>query len=196
MTSAFPAAFAIVVGHEGGFSNEAADPGNWTGNAVGSGAQLGTKYGIASGSYANSLAALAPDVRAGMPASVADLTSAQAQAIYRAAYWDRVRADDLPAPLALLVFDAAVNNGVGRASGWLQTAVGVAVDDDIGQITIHAIGDMAAAQGGAAVCAEFMARRMTFMAALPTWRVFGLGWARRLAALPYQATSLAGGSDR
>ena len=30
-------------------------------------------------------------------------------------------------------------------------------------------------------------RRLLFMAGLPTWGQFGLGWARRLCLLPYQA---------
>jgi hypothetical protein len=42
------------------------------------------------------------------------------------------------------------------------------------------------------LCAEFQALRLLFMAALPSWRTFGLGWARRLCLLPYQALQLAG----
>ena len=42
----------------------------------------------------------------------------------------------------------------------------------------------AASAPGAALCAEFQAQRLSFMASLPTWRAFGLGWARRLCARP------------
>jgi lysozyme family protein len=190
--SEFASAFEILIGHEGGFSNEPRDPGNWTGNVVGSGSQRGTKYGIASGSYATELGALAPDVRAAMPESVADITLDQARAIYRAAYWDRVSCDALPPPLALLVFDAAVNNGVGRAARWLQEAAGAAVDGDIGPETLAAVTSACARAGGAAVCAEFMAQRLAFMASLSTWPVFGLGWSRRLSLLPFQAMTMSG----
>jgi lysozyme family protein len=42
----FPRCFAFTLGAEGGYSNNAADPGNWTGSAIGSGELRGTKYGI------------------------------------------------------------------------------------------------------------------------------------------------------
>ena len=105
-----------------------------------------------------------------------------------------MRGDDLPPALALLVFDAAVNNGVARAARWLQQALGVTADGAIGPVTLAAIG--ARAGDGEALCAEVLARRMDFMAALPTWRTFGLGWARRLCALPYRSmTFFEGGSN-
>jgi lysozyme family protein len=169
----FERAFAVVVGEEGGWSAEPADPGDWTGGVVGQGRLRGTKFGISAGAY--------PTL------DIAALTLADAQAIYKRDYWDRVRGDDLPPPLALLVFDAAVNNGVGHAARWLQTAAGVTADGVIGPATLAAV---AAAGGGAALCGEFMARRLTFMAALPTWRVFGLGWARRLCALPWASLGM------
>jgi hypothetical protein len=34
--------------------------------------------------------------------------------------------------------------------------------------------------------AEVHAQRLHFMAGLDTWKTFGLGWARRLAAIPAQ----------
>jgi lysozyme family protein len=172
----FEHAFAFVVGHEGGFDETRADPGNWTGGAVGSGELKGTKFGISAAAY---------------PAlEIANLTLTDAQAIYKRDYWDRASADRLPPPLALLVFDAAVNNGVGRAARWLQGAVGVRADGQIGPATLAALNAAVAKSGGAALCAEFMAQRLAFMAALPTWRVFGLGWARRLCALPYESLAM------
>lgn len=176
--TAFARAFEILVGHEGAFCNERDDPGNWTGNAVGSGEQRGTKFGISAGSY--------PTL------DIAALTLDAAQQIYRRDYWDRVQADALPPPLALLVFDAAVNNGVGRGVIWLQRAVGAAPDGALGPSTLAAVSAYAAQHGGAALCAEFQAQRLAFMAALPTWPIFGLGWARRLCELPYQAMTMTG----
>lgn len=170
----FTRAFAVVVGEEGGYGADPADPGNWTGGAVGAGALHGTKFGISAAAY--------PTL------DIAGLTLAQAQAIYRRDYWDPVAGDALPPPLALIVFDAAVNNGVDRAARWLQGAVGVAQDGEIGPQTRAAVAARAA--DPAPLCAEFMAQRTVFMAGLPTWRDFGLGWARRLCALPWQAMRL------
>ncbi len=40
--------------------------------------------------------------------------------------------DQLLSPLALMVFDAAVNNGAQNAREWLQAAIGVKADGEIG----------------------------------------------------------------
>jgi lysozyme family protein len=178
--STFERAFAIVVGHEGGYDATQADPGNWTGGTVGAGVLRGTKYGISAAAY--------PTV------DIANLTLPDAQAIYRRDYWDALASDRLPPPLALLVFDAGVNNGCGRSTRWLQGVVGAVADGIIGDETLAAVDTYLTARGSAALCAEFMAQRLSFMAGLPTWPVFGLGWARRLCALPYQSLTLADGA--
>ena len=173
MDNTFTRAFAIVVGEEGGFSAEPDDPGNWTGGAVGQGALRGTKFGISAAAYpALDIAALTPD---------------DARAIYRRDYWARIAGDALPPAVALLVFDAAVNNGPAQAARWLQAAAGVAADGDIGPATRAAV----AAADPVTLAAEMLARRLLFMAALPGWREFGPGWARRLCALPWHAMALA-----
>jgi lysozyme family protein len=65
-------------------------------------------------------------------------------------------------------------------------------DGVIGPQTLAMIDQIAARPDGiAALSAEFLAQRLAFMATLPTWRVFGLGWARRLCRLPYQALAIA-----
>jgi lysozyme family protein len=167
------AAFRVVVGEEGGYGADPSDPGNWTGGAVGAGLCRGTKYGISAAAYPN--------------LDIEHLTLADAQEIYRRDYWDRIAGDSLPPPLALLVFDAAVNNGVTRAAEWLQAAVGVTEDGDIGPETLGAIAQRAG--DGAALCAEVLRRRWLFMVALPTWAAFGGGWSARLSALPYHSMS-------
>ncbi len=174
--TAFDQALAVVVGHEGGFCAERTDPGNWTGGEVGCGELRGTKFGISAAAY---------------PAEdIANLTLEGAAAIYRHDYWDHVKGDELPPPLALLVFDAAVNNGVPRAVGWLQVTVGASVDGVLGAETLAAVAAAQREQGSTAVCAEFQAQRMVFMAGLASWRIFGLGWARRLSLLPYQSLAM------
>lgn len=175
MTS-FERALAVVIGHEGGFCIERSDPGNWTGGAVGCGTLRGTKFGISAAAYPTE--------------DIANLTPEAAAAIYRRDYWNRVLGDHLPPSLALLIFDAAVNNGVARASGWLQSAVGVTVDGCLGPETLTAVDVVMRTRGSAAVYAEFQAQRLVFMTGLPTWHIFGLGWARRLSLLPYQSLAM------
>lgn len=171
---AFEQAFKVVVGHEGGYTANTADPGNWTGGRCHAGDCRGTKYGISAAAY--------PQL------DIAGLTLAQAQDIYRRDYWDRVQCGKLPASLALLVFDAAVNNGVARAARWLQAAVKVPQDGMIGPATIAAV--EAQAGNGFKLCAEFQATRLVFMAGLATWKTFGDGWARRLCQLPFEALQI------
>ncbi len=170
----FERAFAVVLGSEGGLSLDPADPGNWTGARCGAGRLGGTKYGISASAY--------PGL------DIAGLTVEGAQAVYRRDYWDRVCGDALPGPLALLVFDAAVNNGVSRAVQWLQGALGVVADGVIGPATLAAVRGRSG--DGAALMAEFQAMRLVFMAGLPTWKRFGGGWARRLCRLPYEAMAM------
>lgn len=171
MTS-FEQAFAILIGHEGGLDTTASDPGNWTGRAVGRGELRGTKYGISAATYPN--------------LDIASLTQSDAQKIYRRDFWDRIQADHLPPQLALLVFDAAVNNGPAHATTWLQKAANVPDDGSIGPVTLAAV----ASRDVTSLASEFMARRIDAMARDPDWSVFGLGWARRLSALPYQSLTM------
>jgi lysozyme family protein len=171
--SNFDSMFDLVAGHEGEFTNNAEDPGNWTTGKVGVGTCRGTKFGISAAAY--------PDI------DIVDLTLDEAKALYRRDYWDRFDGDRLPGALALLVFDAAINNGTGRAVSWLQSVARVPQDGIVGPETLAAVDRLTTAQDGAtALCSEFLAQRLTFMAALPTWKTFGLGWARRLCKLPYE----------
>jgi hypothetical protein len=62
-------------------------------------------------------------------------------------------------------------------------------------MTLEAVADAMRSQGRVAVCAEFLARRLVFMAGLATWRSFGLGWARRLTLLPYQSLAMQARQD-
>lgn len=172
----FDACFRVVVGVEGNYSDNPADPGNWTGGRCGAGVCKGTRFGISAGAY--------PSL------DIKNLKLEQAQSIYQRDYWAPICGEKLPAPLALLVFDAAVNNGVTRAAKWLQAVVGVAQDGVVGPLTLAAVSSKAGE--GAAVLAEFQAQRLVFMAGLPTWRTFSGGWSRRLCRLPFDAVQMGG----
>ncbi|HQT78094.1 MAG TPA: glycosyl hydrolase 108 family protein [Rhodopila sp.] len=192
--SIYEKAFSTVVGDEGGYGNDPRDPGNWTSGKVGEGECLGTKYGFASSQWASNIAKLPEAVRGQMPAQVKDLTPELARIAYKLLYWETHRCDDLPGPIAYLVFDAAVNGGA--AGRWLQLAVGAEPDGDIGDLTIAAVNHTAAKYGGARICAEFIAEHMAYLTSLPTWPIFGAdmgkpeGWARRLAKGAYVSMSM------
>lgn len=161
--TAFEQAFTILMGHEGGYVDNPADPGG------------PTKYGISK--------------RAHPTVNIPELTLEGAKAIYLHEYWHRCACDDMDPALALIVFDAAVNNGPNHAIKWLQTALGVAADGKIGPVTRAA---MMKATGDKAfnVLAAAHGDRIRFMAGLSTWPKFSKGWSRRLAGLPFQAAGM------
>lgn len=84
-----------------------------------------TKYGIAQ--------------KANPHVSVRDLDLLSAMDVYFNKYWLRGCCDQLPYPIPIIHFDGCVNHGVGRANKFLQRAVSVDADGDIGQITIDAV---------------------------------------------------------
>jgi len=161
----FDTAFDRLIGHEGGYSNHPSDPGGET--------MWGVTIAVA---RANGYAGAMRD----MPRDVA-------KAIYRAQYWDKVQADNMPFPVAFQVFDAAVNHGTVQAAKFLQRAAGVADDGAIGPKTLAAVG----ARDPAALLLLFNAEREQFYTDLPTWASFGKGWSRRVVTnLRYAAGDL------
>lgn len=163
--AAFDPAFRIVVGEEGGYDADPRDAGNYTGAAVGAGVLRGTKYGISAAAF--------PML------DIAALTLADAQAIYRRDYWDRIAGDALPDPLALMLFDAAVNQGVFKAATMLQSAVGVTQDGDIGPLTLAAV----ASADVLDTLAQVAWLRDCSYRQDAAWATYGHGWIKRLATV-------------
>ncbi|MFA5754264.1 MAG: glycosyl hydrolase 108 family protein [Patescibacteria group bacterium] len=93
-----------ILPHEGGYSNNIHDPGNWTGGKEGVGRFLGTKYGIAASTYGTSL------LREGL--IIKHLTKDQARKIYERDYWLKYHFDKLKSQgIADELCDEAVNMG-------------------------------------------------------------------------------------
>ena len=163
MTDQFPIFIDRLLSHEGGFTDDRRDPGNWTGGKVGVGLLKGTKFGIAANTY--------PTL------DIKNLTRDAAIKIYRRDFWDRARCDRLPAAVAFQLLDGAVNSGIAQASRWLQRAAFVADDGMIGAVSLAAI---KAADPNDLVY-RFNADRIEFMTRLKNWPVHGAGWMRRIA---------------
>jgi lysozyme family protein len=157
----FDAAFQIIVGEEGKYSNDPRDRGNWTGGAQGVGELRGTKYGIAAHAYPH--------------LDIVNLTHEQAKEIYRADYWNAVRGDEIPWPLSLYLFDCAVNQGVGAAGRMLQEALNGAGDGAFGPVTIRA-----ARRATPRMAARFLAIRARRYIGTRNFDIYGTGWLTRL----------------
>jgi lysozyme family protein len=171
---AFLPMFTALISNEGAFTNKREDRGNWTSGVVGKGILKGTKYGVSAMSY--------PDL------DIERLTYAQAFAIYFRDFYQRCACDELPAAIRFMVFDSAVNNGPGNAARFLQRAIGVADDGDIGPRTRAAI----AKADPLALMESFSRERTTFHTKLSTWGDFGKGWAIRLATVVVQSLRFGG----
>jgi len=167
--AAFNASLRMLLEHEGGYTNDAADPGG------------ATNFGITIFDYRKYVKAnaTAGDVRT--------MTVDVAKTIYRAKYWDAMRCDELPAGIDYAVFDYGVNSGISRAAKVLQRILGVADDGVIGPLTLAAVTGRAPAPVVNALCAE----RLQFLQSLRTWPVFGKGWARRVAEVKDAALAMA-----
>lgn len=111
------------------------------------------------------------------------LTKEAASEIYKRDFWDKCSCDQLPDPIAALVFDTAVNMGTHTAVSFLQTAAGVSTDGVIGSQTLAAIKRMDPVKFGKA----FMGLRIKKLSSLATWDRFGLGWTGRCFDVFYQA---------
>ena len=153
--SNFDRAFALLLGHEGGYSDHKADPGGKT------------KFGI------TEIVARQYGYREEMK----DLPVETAKAIYRGQYWNDLY-DQLPFMVAFNVFDGGVNSGVRRSVKWLQKAAGVNQDGIFGKRTLAAVNSANPFD----VVRKYNYERLMFLTDLGVWGSFGKGWARRIAA--------------
>jgi lysozyme family protein len=158
-----------VLKWEGGYVNHPADPGGMT--------NLGVTKRVW-------------EEWSGKPATEADmrsLTPEMVSPLYKKRYWNAVRGDDLPSGVDLCVFDCAVNAGPGRASKFLQFAVGATPDGQIGPKTIAAVTSKPADE----VIEVFCDLREAHYKSLHTFATFGKGWMRRLASIKAESTDMA-----
>lgn len=159
----FDEAFRRLIGHEGGYSNDKRDPGNWTGGKVGVGILKGTKFGLAANTY--------PTL------DIKNISLAQAKGIYKKDWWDKLGANGMHSAIVFQLWDFAINAGRSRAIKELQQAVGVAADGVIGPKTMEAVN----AHDLNDVLLTLTAERLKFYTSLKTFPTYGKGWTNRVA---------------
>lgn len=113
----FDRAFDLLIGHEGGYVNNPADPGGET------------NFGISARAYPN--------------LNIKELTREKVRPMYLTDFWQRVHGDEFPL-VAFHGFDFAVNSGVETAIRYMQRAIGVADDGHWGPVTIAALRNQSA----------------------------------------------------
>lgn len=166
----FEKALAVILHHEGLWSDHRDDPGG------------ATMKGVTLRTFSEFL---------GRPATKEELrgiTDEQLGKIYRKRYWDVVACPRLPSGLDLVVFDMAVNSGPGRAVRILQETLGVTADGSVGPKTLVAIGDHDLVD----LIGAYSEGRNSFYRNLPIYATFGKGWLRRVEEVKAEALKLVG----
>ena len=160
--SRFDICLERVLKHEGGYVNDSLDRGGRT--------NLGVTQAVW-------------EEFVGHPVSESDmrnLTVEKVSKLYKQRYWDRVLAEKLPKGVDYVVFDFAINAGVGRAVKTLQSTVGSNPDGIIGNQTLARINAMDAKE----LVQQYSDARVDFyqgiVARKPDQARFIKGWLNRV----------------
>lgn len=149
----FDDCFDALMGNEGGYSNNPADPGGET--MWGITARVARKHGYTG--------------------EMKDLPQSLAKTIAKTEYWNPYQLDQIDANVAFQVFDTAYNGG--HPAMWLQQAAGVNPDGVIGAQTIAAVRSTDPMR----LIMRFDAYRIQYLNKLSNWPSFGAGWMNRIA---------------
>jgi len=171
MKQNFDYALTHVLKHEGGFVCHKDDPGGMT--------NLGCTKAVWEEWVGHEVT----------EKTMRSLTANDVSPLYKRKYWDKVKADELPAGIDYCVFDAAINSGPGRAIKFLQGVLGVDQDGNIGPKTMAAIKAFDAKD----LIQDYSKRRLSFLMDLKHWPTFGKGWAKRVSEVEKTALTMAGG---
>ena len=165
MSNKFSEALEVILHHEGGYVNHPKDPGGET------------NLGVTKRVYEEF----------GGEKEMKDLTKEDVEPIYKKNYWDRVKGDDLPEGLDLMIFDFAVNAGTGRAAKFIQRLVNTTVDGGIGPNTLGKIKEYVVTYGIEETITSYALMRQNYYESLSTFDTFGRGWTRRVSEVTEKA---------
>jgi lysozyme family protein len=170
MKDNWQSAFKMMLASEGGYVHHPADPGGMTNLGV---TKRVWEEWVGRESNEKEMRSLTPEM---------------VEPLYKRKFWDACKCDDLPTGVDYLVFDFAVNAGVGRSAKILQAAVGATQDGAIGPKTLAAV----KAQDPAELIQKFSDAKEAFYRSLNTFPTFGKGWLNRVAAVKVKATAMLG----
>lgn len=165
-----------ILQHEGGFSNDAQDPGGRT------------NLGVTQAVYEKWIGHKVDEK------IMRGLTPQLVGPLYKKEYWAKVRGDELPIGLDLSVFDFAVNAGVSRAGRYLQRVVGLPAEQQdgvVGPKTIAATTEFVRNKGLLRTIERYADARREYYPRLPHFPRFGRGWMRRVEEVEKEALAMA-----
>lgn len=156
----------VVLGHEGGFSNNPLDRGG------------ATNFGVVQKRYDEYRRDRKQELR-----PVVMITQEEVKDIY-STYWRDAKCSYMPEPLDLLMFDSAINHGAGRAIRILQRVLGCDEDGVAGRDTMNALHEEVVTMGIQHVVDAYLREREAFYDKIvqgdPTQAVFMKGWMNRV----------------
>jgi lysozyme family protein len=168
----FEDALEFTLKWEGGYANHPNDPGGETYRGIARAFEPGASW--------EGWRVLDQMMPRPTPGSLYPALEPLVASFYREHYWEPVKGDELPGPVAVAMFDHAVHSGVPRASRALQDKVDAVVDGRIGPKTILRTW----AHCGSLGALELVSYRGAWLARLaerrPSMRVFSKGWQRRI----------------
>lgn len=170
--------FALMLESEGGFSDDPRD----NGNKLPDGRPGSTMLGVTQYNWENWTGHQVTHEQ------MKKLKPEDVKPFYKKKFWDACRCDDLPDGIDYLVFDFAVNAGVGRSAKTLQSVVGTTPDGAIGPLTLAAVNKFSPQE----LIDGFSDEKEFFYRGLGNFDVYGEGWLNRVAAVKIKATSMLG----
>jgi len=170
--------FEMLIKHEGGFTDDQRDKGNSQGD--GHGNEGSTMLGVTAYTWAAYTKKPAPKE------VMRKLTKEDVKPLYKANYWDVVRADQLPSGCDISVADLCVNAGPKQAAKILQRVVGATADGRIGPKTIGAVHNFSPEE----ILHKYYDGREGFYRSLDDYKIYGNGWTRRNKETLEQALEL------
>lgn len=130
-------------------------------------------------------------LRKGQPKQdVFKITPFERDDIYYTQYLAKVRFDELPPGVDLMLADGGVNAGPSQAIKWTQRALGLTADGVLGEVTIQRIQDH---PNHDLLIRLSLDRRRAFYRGLKTFPVFGKGWLSRTDQLQKKTQLMAMG---
>ena len=154
----FAESIGVVLEHEGGYVNHPKDPGGET------------NLGVTKKTWE----------AWGGKKDMKDLTPEDVIPLYKSMFWKRVKGDELPSGLDLVMFDFAVNAGPSRAITKLQIAIGAYPDGKMGPATMHKLADYVEENGIVNLIIVFQSMRQDYYESLDRFDTFGEGWTNRV----------------
>lgn len=156
-------AFILSPNIEGGYSNDPSDHGG------------ATNGGVTQATYDGWRKAQ------GLPLQPVNfITRTEEAAIYQTEYWTPAHCGQLPQPVDLCVFDAAVNSGPHKSQQLLQEAIGATPDGNIGPNTLAAVAAIPSLAVATQYCDQHEHFYRSIVATDPTQARFLAGWLNRV----------------